>query len=157
MAIRLSPGIFFRSSRRCSIKSFSNCWRSFLSIPVFYHRNSGSRNGSPEKDPRRIFSFGGSVLGCPCSDPAQPEGVSKRLRGGETHRAAAMRYTERYAHCRRAVISPAISRFGTPVLGTLALFCQKGLDFIKPILGQLTAEVVNGSELFGVVFHAADG
>ena len=54
------------------------------------------------------------VLGRPCTDSVQPEGVSRRFRSGETRRAAAMRYTERYAHCRRSAISPPIKRFGTP-------------------------------------------
>ena len=57
-----------------------------------------------------------SVLGRPRGDPVQPEGVSRRFRSGETRRTAAIRYTERYAHCRRAAISPLINRLGTPAV-----------------------------------------
>ena len=56
-----------------------------------------------------------SVLGRPYIGLVQPEGVSKRFRGGETRRTAAKSYTYRYALRRWLAISPPIKRFGTPV------------------------------------------
>ena len=55
----MSEGMFFRSSRRCSIKSFSSCSRSFLSMVLSYHKKRAPGNVfSKEKLPRRLSSAG---------------------------------------------------------------------------------------------------
>ena len=90
----------------------------------FAQKTAGNRisDGFILHSPFPLLQIGGrrfrrllSVLGRPCTDFVQPEGVSRRFRSGKTRRTAAKRDTERYALHRWLAISPPIKRFGTPV------------------------------------------
>ena len=78
---------------------------------VHNRQNSPFRSNAPDKGMR----IAAERRFCACRDSAQPEGVLKRLRDGETRQTAAKCYTYRYALRRWLAISPPISRFGTPV------------------------------------------
>ena len=60
----MSEGMFFRSSRRCSIKSFSSCSRSFLSMVLSYHKKRAPGNVFFKREIAPPLIVGGKKTRC---------------------------------------------------------------------------------------------